>query len=188
MRRIQILAIALSFLALLIPEGQRQASASVHLQQQPAPDDPIYDLLQLPAPAPPYWKDAPRKEGETETLVINPRPDSIGDDAPLEALIGYWTDRSSRTDDLKPSPIVSKRLLEGVEKNPERLTALLDLLPDTTDTHDRVKKLLDREERTPHLSADQKQKTRKWLMTHSGYFRDELEQTAKEAKDDDGSG
>ncbi|HEX5083344.1 MAG TPA: HEAT repeat domain-containing protein, partial [Blastocatellia bacterium] len=186
MRRIAILAIALSILALLIPGRARLAPVSVSLQRRPGAVDPIYELLQLPAPAPPYWKSTPGKKGETETLVINPRPDSVGDDAPLEALIGYWTDRSSLTDQQKPSPIVSKRLLEGVEKNPERLTALLDLLPDTADTHDRIKKILDREERTPRLSADHKRKAREWLMTHSGYFRDELAQAAEGAKDENG--
>jgi len=185
MRRIQRLAIALSVLALLIPGAGKLISASVHLQRQPIAVDPIYELLQLPAP-PPNWRETSQKEGSTEKISINPQLNPPGDDAPLEVLIGYWADDSSRRDGRTPSPVVSKRLLESVEKNPAALTSLLNLLPKGADTHDRLKKLLDHEERSPQFNADWKKRVREWLMTHSGYFRGELEQAAKEAKDEDG--
>src|SRR5262249_3403260 len=145
MRRIQRLAIALSVLAFLIPRAGRPISASVHYQQQTISVDPIYELLQLPAP-PPDWRETSRKEGSTENGSFDPQRNPPGDDAPLEVLVGYWTDDSSRLDGRKPSLIVSKRLLDGAEKNLASLTSLLNLLPDTTDTHDRLKKLLDQEE------------------------------------------
>jgi len=185
MRRVRTLAIALGILALWIRTEGGLVSASTYFRQQAGAVDPIYDLLQLPAP-PPNWREAPLKEESPDTIVIGPQRNPPGDDAPLEVLIGYWTDDSLRREERKPSPIVSKRLLEGMEKNPERLTELLDLLPDTDDTRNRLKKLLDQEERSPQFSADWKKKVREWLMTHSGFFRDELEQAAKEAKDDDG--
>jgi hypothetical protein len=185
MRRIRTLAITLGILALLIPAGGMPASVSAYLRRQAGAVDPIYELLQMPAPAP-FRGEAYPKEESPEDSSFEPQRNPPGDDAPLDVLIGYWTDDSRRREDRKPSPIVSKRLLEGAEKSPERLTELLDLLPDAADTHDRVKKLLDQEERSPRPGVDWKKRAHEWLMSHSVYFRDELEQSAKEAKDEDG--
>ncbi|HKQ77803.1 MAG TPA: HEAT repeat domain-containing protein [Blastocatellia bacterium] len=185
MRRIQRLAIALSVLALFIQRGGISVSATVHLPQQTIAVDPIYELLQLPAP-PPNWRESSLKEASTEKGSYDLQRNPPGDDAPLEVLIGYWSSHSSERGGGKPSPSVSKRLLEGAEKNPATLISLLDLLPAGADTHDRVKKLLDQEELSPQLGADWNKRAREWLMTHSAYFRDELERAAKEAKDEDG--
>ena len=71
-------------------------------------------------------------------------------------------------------------------KMPEALPLLLNLLPDTVDARDRVKKLLDQETLSPRFHADWKTRVREWLMMNSRYFREELVLAAGVAKDDEG--
>ena len=94
------------------------------------------------------------------------------DDAPIKDLIAYWTERNGDTGPNPPTPSdkVRQRLLEAVEDRPELVISLISFLPDSTDTHDRLYKLLDEESENSYWKSF----LRNWLLLNSRYFRDDL--------------
>ncbi len=95
------------------------------------------------------------------------------DDAPIVDLIAYWTDRNGDTDlnAPKPSDSVRRRLLEVIEDRPEMAVSLVVFAPETSDSHDRLYKLLEEE------TEDEgywKYFLKDWLKNNSSYFREEL--------------
>src|SRR5262249_17428141 len=67
------------------------------------------------------------------------------------------------------------------EKEPGFLPAVLGMLADTPETHERVKAILDREEKAPAPALRAKDEVRTWLMQRSRFLRDELVKAAAEA-------
>src|SRR5437870_13911543 len=69
----------------------------------------IADLLEMPAPAP-DWQSA--NEDKEVNSKNNTNQDKIIDDnAPIAALLGYWSAVAQSNHELKPTEIVQKRLL-----------------------------------------------------------------------------
>src|SRR5262249_52283151 len=104
------------------------------------------------------------------------------DDAPIKELIDYWS-RHDAADANAPklSDKVRERLLEACEDRPELLSCLMDCLPESADTHDRMYKLLNE---ASEGEETWKPRVRTWLRRNSAYFRDELIKAARAAGDD----
>jgi len=70
-----------------------------------------------------------------------------GDDAPVRELIKYWLENrySAMSGTQRPSERVRQRLLEAVEDRPWLAHSLLELLPETPDTSDRLYRLINQE-------------------------------------------
>ncbi|HQR36149.1 MAG TPA: HEAT repeat domain-containing protein [Blastocatellia bacterium] len=96
------------------------------------------------------------------------------DDAPIEKLIAYWVGHSYsdvENDSTKPTEKVRERLLEAFENRPWMSPGMINLLPDTQDTHDRLYKLLTDD---PNDLSSWKNMIRMRLKQNSSYFREEL--------------
>src|SRR5262245_50782076 len=126
----------------------------------------INELLKLD-PLPPGSPDS----GSPDTSERDEKPP--GDDAPIRELIKYWLDNrlAAVSGAQKPSERVRQRLLEAVEDRPWLAHSLLELLPETPDTGDRLYKLINQE---PDDEDGWKWKVHDWLSHNSGYFRDDL--------------
>ena len=110
---------------------------TVRAQQAQASSDPIAKLLEVPAPLPDSANDSfDPWENKAKS------PPIPGEDAPLDLLVKYWR-VTFRYNAPPPSDRVRRRLLEAVERYPDELSRLVDGLPDTPESHDRVKALLD---------------------------------------------
>jgi HEAT repeat protein len=96
-----------------------------------------------------------------------------GDDAPIRELIGYWLANryAAMSGEQKPSERVRQHLLDAVENRPWLAHSLLELLPETPDTSDRLYRLINQE---PDDEDGWKWKIREWLSHNSDYFRDDL--------------
>lgn len=154
-----------------------------------APSDPIQALLDLPAPLPQSAYDY------SNPWEREDKPPLPGEDAPIELLIKYWTNHGfPNPKQPPPSERVKRRFLSATEKEPELIQGFLlrDLLPDTSETHDRLKAWLDGGHPVNDDSSESqsekldRERVRQWLMTHSRYFRDELEQKAVNLREVDG--
>jgi HEAT repeat protein len=155
-------------------------------QQRPRSADAlaaaINELLKL-KPLPPR----PPDESVSAGNAFEDEDKPPADDAPVGELVIYWRHNAHNFSDdpngLKPSPIVRRRLLEACEDRPELLFHLMGCLPEGSDTHDRLYKLLNDEEE-PQGEERWKDHLQIWLQRNSAYFRDELIKTAREAGDD----
>ena len=146
--------------------------------------DRIADLLRLPAPLP-RW-------GEPHGSPITPAaagsfvsPTAPGDDAPLDVLAGYWAEHAAVGRGEGPTDVVRQRLVEACTLNPSRLPSLLGLLPDAPEAHDRIGQLLSEPSFVSRLGEEEKT-VREWLRRRSGWLREDLVGSAREATDDDG--
>src|SRR5499426_2157432 len=138
----------------------------------------INELLKLDPPAP---KSIGEKNSENPNASSKDEAKPPADDAPIKELIAYWN-QDHGANDPKPSDKVRQRLLEACEDRPELTPGLIDSLPQTTDTHDRLYKLL---EEDLGDDSDWKSDLRRWLQHNSRYFRDDLIVAARgEAEDE----
>jgi len=152
-------------------------------QPKPAQSDPIWALLDLPAPLPESAYDYADPWDHEKKLPIP------GDDAPIELLIKYWTRHDPLTlDQPAPNEKVKLRFLDAIEKDPELIPGflLLDLLPDTVEAHDRVKAWLDGRWPVTDSEKSDQERAREWLMIHSHYLRDELIRNASDPYETEG--
>jgi len=126
----------------------------------------VNELLKLDplAPKSPDEKDSENANASSEEEAKPP-----ADDAPIKELIAYWNRRHGANAQ-KPSDKVRQRLLEACEDRPELALGLISLLPETTDTHDRLYKLLEEEEN----GSSWKSFLWNWLQLNSRYFREDL--------------
>ena len=151
--------------------GQRQTRRT---QRSDGMAQAINDLLNLDPLSPGY---EPEYDSSTSSPEEEEKPPA--DDAPISKLINYWTERNAdpKPNAKKPSDKVSLRLLEEIEKHPERMIQIINFLPESTDTHDRLYKLL--EEETDGDDVYWKSFLWIWLARHSRYFRDDLIEDAR---------
>ncbi|MBI4851447.1 MAG: HEAT repeat domain-containing protein [Acidobacteria bacterium] len=149
-------------------------------------DEPIENtikgLLKLPVAAR-DWQ-APIETNNNQPLVLNAKK-TIDENASLESLLGYWS-ALGHSDKEQPSENVRKRLLEGCEKSPEYLSALLKFLPNEPISHNRVKAIYDQEISNNRFSKEWKKNVHNWLMLNSNYFREDLIKVAQSASDTNG--
>src|SRR5215475_340739 len=126
------------------------------------------------APQSPDEKDSGNADASSEEKTKPP-----DDDAPIKELIAYWS-RNHGANPPKPSDKVRQRLLEACEDRPELIPGLINFLPETTDTHDRLYKLL--EEESPN-DIYWMRILRDWLQRNSRYFREDMIAAARLADD-----
>ena len=145
----------------------------------------IDELLKL-APIPPESVEVQTAAGTTENDSSLAEPKPPADEAPIKELITYWSrripDEVPKT--LRPSDKVRQRLLEACEDRPWVSAELLDFLPDTPDTHDRLYKLLNDDTSDEEGDSKWQGAMREWLSHHSRYFRDDLIDAARDADDE----
>ncbi|HEX4947331.1 MAG TPA: HEAT repeat domain-containing protein, partial [Blastocatellia bacterium] len=155
--------------------------------------DVIQQLLDLPAPrlsAPPP-STLPALAGyDAKTLPP--------ENAPVEVLEAYWSTGGPNPGKAQMPASVRARFLNHAEQRPDKLSFLLeqDLLADTPETHARVKALMEAGLQSYYDQTEEAEvrryeeiwrtKLRAWLMLHSSFYLDELEQKARAAKDDNG--
>jgi len=162
--------------------------------KQPAPRQPkrpqradalaaaINELLKLGPRAP----DSP-DDNSSDTSQDEEKPPA--DDAPIKDLMEYWSEGHlaammsggvsegrmaaiiAGANMPQPSEKVGRRLLEAVEDRPWLARSLLEVLPSTPDTHDRLYRLINQE---PDNEENWKEQVRRWLSHNSSYFRDDL--------------
>src|SRR5262245_2134451 len=127
----------------------------------------VNELLKLDPLAP---KSHSEKNSENPNASPEEESQPPADDAPIKEFIAYWR-KDHGANAQKPSDKVRQRLLEACEDRPELTVGLIGLLPETTDTHDHLYKLLeeDVEDRVYLLGF-----LRRWLQHNSRYFRDDL--------------
>ncbi|HEU0185527.1 MAG TPA: hypothetical protein VFS27_09445 [Blastocatellia bacterium] len=135
----------------------------------------INKLLKLDPLGPEWLAKKALENAETSPVAEGEPP---ADDAPIEELAAYWSERRDATAP-EPSDKVRRRLLEACEDRPELTLGLVDLLPDGADTHDRLYKLLEKEEQ--YDLGSWQYSLRSWLGRNSRYFRDDLDDLIKEA-------
>jgi HEAT repeat protein len=148
---------------------QRQPGKS---QRADALGQAINELLKLHPLAPQSISEKGSENADAQSEERKKPPD---DNAPIKELVDFWP-QNSDANAAKPSDQVRQRLLEACEDDPELVPALIDLLPETTDTHDRLYKLLQGEQGEIFW----KRFLRFWLQSNSRYFRDDLIAEARE--------
>jgi hypothetical protein len=127
----------------------------------------ISELLKLNPLAP---KSLSEKNSGTATASSEEETKPPADDAPIKELISYWR-RNHGANSAKPSDKVRQRLLEACEDHPVLTLGLIELLPEITDTHDRLYKLIEEDVADNYFL---KNFLRRWLRHNSRYFRGDL--------------
>jgi HEAT repeat protein len=184
MRLVRPAAIIAAFLIIAFPIPPSlfsQQAPKTSQQKQPAPRQrqpkrpqradalapAINELLKLDPlpPQAPGEKDSDNDDASSEKENKPP-----ADDAPIKELITYWSQHRDANAP-KPSGKVRQRLLEACEDRPELTFDLVNFLPETTDTHDRLYKLF-KEDWGDEFNW--KRNLQRWLQGNSRYFRDDL--------------
>jgi hypothetical protein len=174
---------AILIIAISIPPSlhsqtaQKQSQSTQPATRQRQPKRPqradalapaINELLKLD-PIPPRSPGEGDEKGQSsDTAEEESKPPA--DNAPIKELITYWSQHRDANAP-KPSDKVRQRLLDACEDRPELISGLVNFLPEATDTHDRLYKLLEEE---PPNDFNWKDFLRNWLQLHSRYFRDDL--------------
>jgi hypothetical protein len=178
------LLISLSLLIVLTGFG-----AFVFLDTAGAQTDVVTALLDLPAPPPPNpLVKRPVRERDEKFYSKKTPPD---DDAPIEDLLDYWQNQSSNYQEMAynitPSAKALERLLDAVEKDPDKLAGLLNILPGNPETAEFVKRIYDTTVPKGPLTGDEDvgpgEAIKAWLKYHSPYYSDELLEEARAVGD-----
>ena len=175
-----VILTAILIIALLPPPVFAQASRA----KSPRPDVSAAVIAELlrQRPLAPEEPESDEAVAPTENAADDEDEKPPADDAPIRMLIDFWL-RHAEPDSPaapKPSDSVRQRLLEAGENRPWLLPGLLNLLPDTPDTHDRLYRLL-----TENSDEEEwRQPVKEWLQLRSEYFRAELLASVRSADDD----
>ncbi|MGC2237815.1 MAG: HEAT repeat domain-containing protein [Pyrinomonadaceae bacterium] len=160
----------------LFVSGQSQVNNSANLLKQ---------ILDLPAPAPVNReeKTETKKERDEKFFADANAP---SDDAPIEDLVDYWSNKNGGYNrlkyQLKPSDKVLGRLLDYCEDNPDLITNFLTLMPTKPDIAEKVKNIYDRlaqDDENSYIRTTVQQ----WLKFNSKYYVDELIREAQKIED-----
>jgi hypothetical protein len=147
------------------------SAQSISRQEQSLPAAVNQLLRERPLPA-----EAPSRDAANPAPVKNGPP---ADDAPIDALIEYWSrrgDGGKSKGQPGPSDIVRERLISAAERRPWILPKLYDSLPQNTDTHDRLYRILTKD---PKEFDDIEENNWRvslywWLQSNTQYLRNEL--------------
>lgn len=170
------LFVALALFVSLIIFGFFVITRSIEAQS----NDLLPQLLELPAPPPPNPLVPRYSETRSEEFYSKKNPPA--DNAPIDELLDYWKRQSNQYQDLRFTPELSdrslNRLLDEIEKNPEKADELLNILPDKPEVVEMLKRIYDQ---IPDSSGEEedsnyyrKLQFKSWLRSHSPYFSDEL--------------
>lgn len=162
MRRVgHLVSLTVAALACLLPPLHVGAAGLSHVEL-------IARLLDQPAPIPDWRKHVGRNAGD----------DGAPEDP--DAVLGYWLDGKRFTKE-RPEEAEENELLEAVERRPETLPGLLEVLSTRPVVLERVKALYDTE--SPRRSDSWGKKVRDWLMQRSDFLRNDLMAEARGATD-----
>ena len=121
---------------------------------------------------------------EADAATDNPKPAGDGapakspaDDAPLAELLAFWQSQQQIPDGPRPSEKVAQRLLEAIEARPWLLNQLLDKLPVSDETAERLYRLY---QQAPDDDDGWKTGLQQWLRFNSRYFLAELLESVKQ--------
>ncbi|MBS1796820.1 MAG: HEAT repeat domain-containing protein [Acidobacteria bacterium] len=143
-------------------------------------------LLELPAPP-------PATVSETDSKTVRPPefydPKNVPpDDAPLADLLDYWSRQNSSFDEFRynhqPNRESLQRILAAIEENHALLTSYLKLLPDDSETVEMVRRIYTEDREA--LSYVGFSPVRDWLLNHSDVFIDELIESVRSIKAENG--
>src|SRR5512141_1187237 len=131
-----------------------------------AKEDPIAALLTLPAPPPPNPL-VQRGFGERDAKFYD-KKNPPKDNAPIGDLLTYWSQIGVTDTNLRYSPEPTDRTLQRlkaeVEKDPKKLSTLLNLFKKDPEW---VKNLYDSQGTTGALDKDERTTIRNWLTYNS---------------------
>ena len=115
-------------------------------------------------------------ESSAATEKANPVEESApakppADDAPLAELLAYWQQHDYAPDASRMTANVAQRLLEAIEARPWLMNQLLEKLPTSAETTERLYRLY---QQTPDEEDRWKSGLEQWLRYNSRYFVDDL--------------
>lgn len=182
------LIIALTLFVSLLVFGAFVITRSIEAQTA---ENVLPVLLELPAPPPPNPR-LPvysRERGEEFYSKKNPPAEN----APIEDLLDYWKRQNQQYRELGYNLTLSgrslDRVLNEIERDPDKLTDFLNILPETSDVSETVKRIYDL--KVAGKSAEPAgedgdyniTQLRNWLKYHSSYFSNELYAEAQTVAD-----
>ncbi|MGB7208603.1 MAG: hypothetical protein WBD27_08080 [Pyrinomonadaceae bacterium] len=144
-----------------------------------AKEDLITELLSIPAPPPPnpLVRNTP---SNLEWTVDKRNPPK--DDAPIEELMEYWQMQNSLYSEtvysIMPSPRSLDRIRAEIEKDPTTLTSYVNLMRDSREGVDFVKRIYDNWPPVDEEEHNGRATLKHWLRMNSSYFSSQLEKTA----------
>ncbi|CAN5586118.1 hypothetical protein BH20ACI4_BH20ACI4_17870 [soil metagenome] len=180
------LIIALTLFVFLLVFGSFVITRSIEAQTA---ENVLPILLELPAPPPPNPLVPVSNRVRPEDFYSKNKPP--GDNAPIDELLDYWKTQSERFRELgynlKLSGRSLDRVLAEIEKDPEKVTEFLNVLPETEETAGVIKRIYDQispeENEEESENYYNKNQIKNWLKYHSSYFSDELLATAQSVGD-----
>ena len=155
------------------------AGAFLMATSSTAKEDLITELLSMPAPPPPnpLVRNAP---SNTEWMMDKRNPPK--DDAPIEELMEYWRIQNSLYSEtvysVMPSPRSLDRIRAEIEKDPTTLTSYVNLMRDSRDGVDFVKRIYDNWPSDDEEEHNGRAALKNWLRMNSSHFSSQLEKTA----------
>jgi HEAT repeat protein len=169
-----------------------------------AEDNIIMNLLNLPSPPPPNPLVKRSIKNRPESFYDTKNPPS--DDASIEDIMDYWQRQSTNPNvggnfgytalgyKSEPSDKVVNRIYDELENNPEKVMDYINILPKNDETAQKIKRYYDKlkennsnsenvDRDSDNYNADE---LKNWLTYNSSYFSDELLESAKDVKDQNG--
>jgi hypothetical protein len=145
----------------------------------------IAALIKLPAPPPPLpeTKEQP-KSADAEIEEEEPPPTESMPPAQVLKYYEHFTSEGIEREAANGSLKIKFNLLKGLERDPEKLPHLLPLMPQNKEAQARIKRLLDRELKSPRYPAEWRKKVTQYLMYQGSYFREDLIALARNAHDE----
>lgn len=175
-RTISALALCITLLA---------AGSFVITRSTQAKEDVLPTLLSLPAPPPPNPLFRGVTSSRPPTFYDKSRPPK--DNAPIDDLLDYWSKQSEGYQELvynpKPSEKTLERLMAEVEKNPEKLSGLLNIFPDNRQAAEFVKGIFDRTSEITDVNREERASIKRWLTYNSPYYSSDLARAAQQVRD-----
>lgn len=148
-----------------------------------SPEVALKGLLSMPAPPPPNPFYKPASNERDENFLDKKTPPS--ENAAIEDLVDYWKHQSQYNQKYTytpdPSEKTVERLMAEVEKKPELLSQIVDILPESKETAEFVKRYYDEYKNSDKFEESWRTEVKHWLTYHSPYFSSELYQTANQS-------
>ena len=174
-----MLALLLSMPPVAPAQGRRSASAA---PRRDALAGVIEELLQSQLTVERWNGPAPNDEDtSSDQSGKDAAKKAPPDDAPLRDLLSFWEafNYDESKDAPRPTELVRRRLLEACEDRPQHLFRVINLLPEGSETHDRLRKIYENE---PDNRNNLKGMLHAWLMFNTRHFREELIAAAGETQ------
>jgi hypothetical protein len=153
-----------------------------------AEDNILLNLLNLPSPPPPNPQvDLRRTNRNPEFYSKKTPPD---DNAPIQDLIEYWEYQNrfdaKYTHTIKPNERTVEKLKAEIEKNPGKLSSLLNTLPNDANTTDFVKRIYEKGLSDNGNAGEWSEAIKYWLTYKTNTYSDQLLASSRQVSDQAG--